>query len=171
MVLFVILTAVTLSQCTSILGCGWPRSSRVDLKIIPSWQLRKNAPNFASAADATTNRKIEHSVWKAPFLLSVMGFPSTGQDPRKKWLHALLRDWVHLGTTHPSGCSTPCRTLKTLLSRWGVLPSNQVLGMLFTRYVPFLLFVHLQWYLTPITPSYLPPSCSKVCCPQLSAPV
>jgi hypothetical protein len=31
MVLFVMLTAVVLSQCTGIFGCGWPRSSRVDL--------------------------------------------------------------------------------------------------------------------------------------------
>jgi hypothetical protein len=62
MVLFAILTAVALSQCTGIFGCGWPRSSRVALKIIPSWQLRNSAPSSASAADATTNRNIEHSV-------------------------------------------------------------------------------------------------------------
>lgn len=37
MVLFVMLTAVVLLQCTGIFDCGWPRSSRVDLNgIMPS---------------------------------------------------------------------------------------------------------------------------------------
>ncbi len=58
-------------------------------KIIPSWQLRNRAPSSAYAADATTNRNIEHSVWKAPF--NLMGSPSFGNDPKKKWPHALLR--------------------------------------------------------------------------------
>jgi len=62
MVLFAIPTAVALSQCAGIFGCGWPRSSRVALKIILSWQLRNSAPSSASAADATTNLNIEHSV-------------------------------------------------------------------------------------------------------------
>jgi len=29
---------------------------------IPSWQFMNNAPNLASAADATTTRRMEHSV-------------------------------------------------------------------------------------------------------------
>ncbi len=82
MVLFAIPMAVALSQWTGIFGRGWPRSLRVSLKIIPSWQFRNNAPSLASAANATTNRKIKHSVWKSP--LSLMGFPSIGKDPMKK---------------------------------------------------------------------------------------
>ena len=62
MVLFAMPTAVRLLQCTGILGCLCPRSSKVSLKIIPSWQFRNNAPNSASAADATTNRSIAHNV-------------------------------------------------------------------------------------------------------------
>ncbi len=89
MVLFAMRMAIALSQWTGIFGCGWSRSLRVSLKIIPSWQLRNNAPSLASAADITTNRKIKHSVWKAP--LSLMGFSSTGKDSMKKWPHALLR--------------------------------------------------------------------------------
>jgi hypothetical protein len=41
MVLLAIPMAVALSQYTGIFGCGWPRSSRVALKIIPSWQFKK----------------------------------------------------------------------------------------------------------------------------------
>ncbi len=55
----------------------------VSQKIMPSWQLRKSAPSLASTADATTNCKIAHNVWNAPF--SLMGFPSRGKDPMKKW--------------------------------------------------------------------------------------
>ena len=36
----------------------------MDLNIIPSWQFRNNALNFASADDATTKRKIELMVVK-----------------------------------------------------------------------------------------------------------
>jgi hypothetical protein len=89
MVLFAIPTAVALLQGTGIFGCGWPRSSMVSLKIIPSWQYRNNAPCLALAADSTTNHKIEHSVWKTP--LNLMDFPLIGKDPMKKWPHAVLR--------------------------------------------------------------------------------
>jgi hypothetical protein len=78
-----------LLQWTGILGWGWPRSFRVIEKIIPSWQFKNNAPNSASAADTTTNRSIEHSMWNAPF--NLMGFPSLGNHPRKKCPHALLQ--------------------------------------------------------------------------------
>jgi hypothetical protein len=60
--LFMMLNAVGLSQCTGIFGWGCPRSSRVALKIIPSWQFINNAPSSASAADTTTIAKIEHNV-------------------------------------------------------------------------------------------------------------
>jgi hypothetical protein len=90
MVLLAIPTTVVLSQWTGVLGWGWPRSSKVVQKIIPSWQFKNNACNSALAADATTNHSIEHSVWNAPFHL--MGFPSLGNHLRKKCPHALLRD-------------------------------------------------------------------------------
>ena len=158
MVLFAMPTAIVLSQCTGIFGCGWPRSLRVDLKIIPSWQLRNNAPNSASAADATTKRKIKHSVWKAP--LSVISFPSIGKDPMKKWPHALLRAF---GSLRYDASEWMLNTMSDARNRMqqGGLPSNGVLGMLFPVYVPFLSFAHLHWYLTPLTPSYRPPACSK----------
>ena len=50
-VLFAIPGAVRLSQWT---GVGlWPISSRVNLRTLPSLQLRNKAPNSNSAADAT----------------------------------------------------------------------------------------------------------------------
>ena len=82
MVLFAMPTAVALSQCIGILGWGCPRSSRVVLNIIPSWQFINNAPSSASAANATTYIKIAHNVWKAPY--SLIGLPSLGSDPMKK---------------------------------------------------------------------------------------
>ncbi len=94
LVVFAILTAVALSQWTGIFGCGWPRSLRLSLKIILSWQFSNNAPISALAANATTNRKIKHSVWKA--LLSLMGFPLIHKDTMKKWPHALLRAFALL---------------------------------------------------------------------------
>jgi hypothetical protein len=54
-VLFVIPTAIALSQCTGIFGWGWPRSANVWQNIIPSWQLWKRVLSSASAADATMN--------------------------------------------------------------------------------------------------------------------
>ncbi len=68
-------------------GCS--RSSRVVQKNIPSWKFRNNAPNSASATDATTNRSIAHNVWNAPF--SLMGLPSICNAPMKKFPHALLQ--------------------------------------------------------------------------------
>jgi hypothetical protein len=79
-------------RCCSVWGffvCGWPRSSRVSLKIIPSCQFRNNAQSSASVADATMKRKIKHNVWKAPF--NLMGLPPSGKDPMKKCPLALLR--------------------------------------------------------------------------------
>ncbi len=62
MLLLAIPMAVALLQWTGVLGCGWPRSLSMSQKIIPSSQFKNNAPNSASAADATTKRRIEHSV-------------------------------------------------------------------------------------------------------------
>ena len=87
-VLLAMPTAVELSQLTGIGGWGCPISSRVTRKIAACLQLRKRAPSSASAAEATMNRKIEHSVKKAP--LSLMGFAGSGFHPIKKWPQARL---------------------------------------------------------------------------------
>ena len=88
-VLFAIPTAVALSQRIGVFGWGWPNSSRVNQKIMPSLQFRKRAPSSASAAEATTKRRMAHNVKNAPF--NLMGLPSFGVHPMKKWPHALLR--------------------------------------------------------------------------------
>ncbi len=81
-VLFVIDTAVLLSQCTGVAGWGWPSSSRVRRKTVASWQLLKRALSSASAAEATTNLHIPAITCTGP--LSWMGHPLTGNLPRKK---------------------------------------------------------------------------------------
>jgi hypothetical protein len=87
-VLVAIPTAVALSQWIGVLGCGWPNSSRVNLKIIPSLQLKKRVPSFASAAEATTKRNMAHKVKKAPF--DRMQLLTLGDHPIKKWLQTQL---------------------------------------------------------------------------------
>ena len=57
--------------------------------MIPLLQFKKRAPSSASAADARTNQRMAHNVKNAPF--SMMGLPSLGDQPMKKWPHALLR--------------------------------------------------------------------------------
>ncbi len=56
---------------------------------MPSLQFKKRAPSSASAAEATTKRRIAHNVKNAPF--NFMGLPSLGVQPMKKCPHALLR--------------------------------------------------------------------------------
>ena len=56
---------------------------------MPSLQFKKRAPSSASAADARTNQRMAHNVKNAPF--NLMGLPSLGDQPMKKWPHALLR--------------------------------------------------------------------------------
>ncbi len=91
-VLFAMPTVVALSQCTGVRGWGWPSSSKVSQKIIPSLQLRNRAPSSASADDATTKRSMVHSVKNGPF--NLMGSPSFGSHPKKKWPHARLWAFV-----------------------------------------------------------------------------
>ncbi len=143
-VLFAMPTAVALLQWTGIFGCGWPRSLRVSLKIIPSWQVRNNAPSLTSAANASTNQKNEHSVWKAP--INLMGFPSIGKDLMKKWPHAMLQAFGLLKYDASKRCSSSSLMLKIVPMHHGALPSNQAPGM------P--LFACSQLYLTPLTLSY-----------------
>ena len=81
-VLFAMPTAVALSQWMGVFGWGWSNSSSVNRKIMPSLQFKKRAPSSASAADATTNRRMAHNVKKAPF--NLMGLPSVGVQPMKK---------------------------------------------------------------------------------------
>ena len=94
-------------------GCLSPRSLRVSLIIIPSWQYRKSAPSSASAADATTNRRIAHNVWNVPF--SLMDFPLIGNAPMKKCPHPLLRafsllkyeasEWMFMTMSNAQNCT------------------------------------------------------------------
>jgi hypothetical protein len=81
-------TAVELSQCTGVGGWGYPIFFSVRRKIVACLQLRNNAPSSASAADATTNRKIAHKVKNA--LFNLMGFVGSAFHPMKKCPHALL---------------------------------------------------------------------------------
>ena len=69
-------------------GCGWPISVRVMRITLASLAFRNSAPSFASAADAATNFRMLQREWIGPFC--VMGFPSIGNDPRKKFPPALL---------------------------------------------------------------------------------
>ncbi len=80
---------MALSQWIGVFGCGWPNSSRVNRKIMPSLQFKKRAPSSASTAEATTKQRMAHKVKNAPF--NLMGSPSLGVQPIKKWPHALLR--------------------------------------------------------------------------------
>ncbi len=67
MVLFVMPTAVKLTECTGVGGCGYPISSSVSWKIVARLQLRNSAPSSASAAEATTKCKM-HTRWKMAHL-------------------------------------------------------------------------------------------------------
>ena len=58
-------TAVELSQLTGIGGCGWLSSSSVTQKIAARLQFKRRAPSSASAAEATTKRKMAHNVKNA----------------------------------------------------------------------------------------------------------
>ena len=100
-----------------------------------------------------------------------MGSPSFGTAPMKKWPQFCFVLSVRLNMTCPNGCSSPCLTLEIAPLHLGVLPSNQGPGMPFPRYVPCLLFVHLQLYLTPSTLSCPLLSRSIECFRQFSAPV
>ena len=81
-------TAVELSMCMGVGGCGWPNSCRVRRMILASFAFRKSAPSSASAADAATNLSKLQRTWIAP--LSAMGLPSSGIDPKKKYPAARL---------------------------------------------------------------------------------
>jgi hypothetical protein len=70
-------------------GLRMPRFFKGHGKTIPSFQLRKRAPNLALAADSTTNRRMVQKVKNAPF--NLIGLPSSADHPMKKWPHARLR--------------------------------------------------------------------------------
>ena len=68
--------------------CGWPSSANVILMVHPSFIFMKSAPNSASTTDDTTNSKMVQRVKFSP--LSAMGYPSLGNESRKKWPDARL---------------------------------------------------------------------------------
>ncbi len=80
-VLLVIPTAVELSLCMAMGGCGRPISSRVSQNIVTCLHLRKRAPSSASAVDAMMNLKIAHSVKNVSF--NLMGPVRSGFHPLK----------------------------------------------------------------------------------------
>ncbi len=87
-VLFLMPTAVELSQCIGVGGWGWPISFSGSLIFFACLQLRKRAPSLASAAEATTKRNIAHRVKKAPF--NLMGLVGSACQPMKKCPQAWL---------------------------------------------------------------------------------
>ncbi len=73
-VLFAMSTAVELSQWIGVGGWGCPISFSVSLNTEACLQLRNRAPSLASAAEATTKRKMAHEVKNAPFnLMGLVG--------------------------------------------------------------------------------------------------
>ena len=72
-------------------GCVCPSSANVSLMVRPSFTLTKSAPNSDSAADDATNFKMVQRL--KIVLLSVMGSPSLGTEPRKKWSDARLLEF------------------------------------------------------------------------------
>ena len=94
--MFVMPTAVALSQCIGISGWICLRSLRVSLNIIPSCQFRNKAPSLALAADAMTICRIEHNMWNTPLSLN---FP---------WKNVHMPCCMHsacLNRTRPNGYS------------------------------------------------------------------
>ena len=72
-------------------GCGWLSSAIVSLMMRPCFTSMKSAPNSDSAADYATHFKIVQRIKIAPFIM--MGSPSLGIEPRKKWPDAQLLDF------------------------------------------------------------------------------
>ena len=58
----------------------------------PYFTFMKSASNSDSAADDVTNFKMVQRVKIAP--LSVMGYPSLGTEPRKKWTDERLLEFL-----------------------------------------------------------------------------
>ena len=87
-VLLAMPTAVELSQCIGVAGCGCPISRNVFRSIMASLKFMNNAPSSASAADAATNLSTLHSVCIASFMR--IGILSSCTHPMKKWPHARL---------------------------------------------------------------------------------
>ena len=124
--------------------CIWLRSLKVSLKTILSWQLKNRAPSLASMADTTTNFKIEHRVWKAPF--KWWAFHPVVRSP---WRNVRTFCSVHLVCSNMkilNGCSWPCLMPKIAPLHWGVSPSNLGPGMLFPGCIQSTLFAHSQLY-------------------------
>ena len=65
--------AILLSQCNGVFGCLWPIYSRNSQIIFVSFPFINNAPNAASAADATKHFVMLHTTKMFPSKSS--GFP------------------------------------------------------------------------------------------------
>ena len=80
----------------------WTSSADASLILLPSFTFMKSAPNSDSAADDATNFKMVQRVKNV--LLSVMGSPSLGIEPRKKWPDAQLLELLEERWVRLSGC-------------------------------------------------------------------
>ena len=103
-------------------GCGCPVSSRASRNNTVCLQLRKRAHGLASVAEATTKRKIAHSLKNA--LLNVMGFVGFAFHPMNNGhvlccVCAILRGRISL-----SKPSLSCQMRGILPLRRDMSPSN-----------------------------------------------
>ena len=69
-------------------GCGLPSSANASLMVRTSLTFMKSAPKYVYDTDDSTHFNIVPRVKIA--LLSVMGSPSLGTEPTKKWSDARL---------------------------------------------------------------------------------
>ncbi len=93
-VLFTILTAAMLSIWVGVGGWRCFISCNMSQIARASWVLTNNAPNSASAVDATTSFNIVHVMWT--LLLRKIGSPFCGTLPKENYApaldHALLAE-------------------------------------------------------------------------------
>ena len=83
-------TAVVLSTCAGVGGCGWLSSMRVFLIGMASWQLMYADAISTSAAELIKFLSILHTTWMAPLRIAWFGW--MGLPLRKKNPPDLLRD-------------------------------------------------------------------------------
>ena len=87
-------------------GCGWPSSAYVSRMVRPYLTFANSAPKSASAAGDAKSFRMVQRVKISPF--SVMGSPSLGTKPRKKWPEArIFHSWLK-GRTSLNGCLISC---------------------------------------------------------------
>ena len=132
-VLFAMPTAVELSQCIGISGWGWPISLSVSQTIVACLHLINNAPSLASAADATRNLNIAHTV-KCPVQFGRhcgIGFPSHEEVTARSGCCGHL---LQISMMHPNEFLTPCLTREIARLPPSELLSSQGVALFFVLY-------------------------------------